>query len=243
MTREAPAIRALIVVVDDVQRQQVHDYLANHSVDVVIAADLRMARELTAREPFDVVLIDVSRNEDDGLQFTRELVGRGLAAVVLASARSEETDRVIGLELGADDYITTPYGFRELLARLRVATRRHRAAAHAAYRLHLRFGGWTADNAARTLTTLDGESVDLTGGEFELLRVFLDHPHRVLSRAELLTLTGHTDTAVFERTIDVLIARLRHKLGDDAHHPAILQTVRGEGYRFSLNVTASALLD
>jgi len=179
---------------------------------------------------------------DDGLVLCRTLrAGRHKhVPVVLLTARDDETDRIIGLEMGADDYVTKPFSPRELLARIKAVIRRTRMLPP-----NLRvtensdiiaFGRWRLDTTARHLLDEEGTAVSLSGAEFRLLRVFLDHPQRVLSRDQLLNLTQGRDAELFDRSIDLMVSRLRQRLQDDAREQSYIKTVRSEGYVFSMPV-------
>jgi DNA-binding response OmpR family regulator len=179
---------------------------------------------------------------DDGLKLCRELrVGKHKATpVLMLTARNEETDRIVGLEMGADDYLTKPFSARELLARINAVLRRTRMLPpnlqiSESSRL-IGFGQWRLDTSARHLLDEVDTVVALSGAEYRLLRVFLDHPQRVLSREQLLNLTQGREADVFDRSIDLLVSRLRQRLLDDAREPAYIKTVRSEGYVFSLPV-------
>ena len=164
-----------------------------------------------------------------------------MAAVPLMTARNEETDRILGLEMGADDYVVKPFVARELLARIKAILRRFRAIppnlqVTEAGRLVM-FGEWQLDTVARHLIDPEGVIVALSGAEYRLLRVFLDHPQRVLTRDQLLNLTQGRDAELFERSIDLLVSRVRQRLNEDARTPAYIKTVRSEGYVFTMPVT------
>jgi two-component system OmpR family response regulator len=163
---------------------------------------------------------------------------------VIASSRVDESDRVLGLELGADDYLVKPYSFRELLARLKAVMRRVRESRRGpSARRVARFDQWTFDVTALRLVNEGGREVAVTPGEMTLLKVFLEHPDRVLLRAQILALTRRSDAEVFDRAIDVLVGRLRRKLETDPKRPQLIRTVRGEGYRFAARVSWTATQD
>jgi two-component system OmpR family response regulator len=173
---------------------------------------------------------------EDGLSLCRDLrAGQSKALpIVMLTACNEETDRIVGLEMGADDYLSKPFSARELLARIRAVLRRSRMLppnlrATEAVQM-LAFGTWKLDTTARHLLDADGTMVSLSGAEYRLLRVFLDHPQRVLSRDQLLNLTQGRDAELFDRSIDLLVSRLRQRLLDDAREPRLIKTVRSEGY-------------
>jgi two-component system OmpR family response regulator len=234
----------ILVVDDDSEiRRLVVDYLKKNGLRATPAADGREMRAILDTTPVDLVVLDVMMPGDDGLTLCRNLrAGRHRAVpVVLLTARDDETDRIIGLEMGADDYVTKPFSARELLARIKAVIRRTRmlppnlAISEASRRIA--FGRWTLDTTARHLLDETGTVVALSGAEFKLLRVFLDHPQRVLSRDQLLNLTQGRDADAFDRSIDLLVSRLRQRLADDATGAAYIKTVRNEGYVFSQAVT------
>jgi two-component system, OmpR family, response regulator len=224
----------LLVEDDDLLSQRLSEYLSGRGFGVTIVESLPSARDLLKRHAFDAVVLDLNLGRDDGLVLARELAARGGPPVVIASARIEESDRVLGLELGADDYLVKPYSFRELFARLKVVIRRAQdGGARFSSRRVARFGRWTADLTAQRVFDESGEEVVLTAGEMDLLKVFLDHPDRVLLRNQLVSMTHTDDAEVFDRAIDVLVGRLRRKLEVDPRRPQLIRTVRTEGYRFT----------
>ena len=243
--------RVLIVDDDPAMRKVVGQYLGEHGLHVDLAAGrAEMVRHMEQAEP-DVVILDLRLADMDGLDILRELrVRSDLPVIVVTGHRSDEMDRVVGLELGADDYITKPFSMRELLARLRVILRRsevlrvaiQRETARAILQPHgataarlFRFGGWTLDRRTRQLLDPHGQEVVLTNGEYTLLVAFLNAPLRPLAREHLLQATRvHED--VFDRSIDVQILRLRRKLDVDRSRPSMIRTERGVGYVFSLPV-------
>jgi two-component system OmpR family response regulator len=234
-TEPQPRIHnVLLVEDDDLLSKRLAEYLGERGYDVTIVGSLSSARDLVKRHTFDVVVLDLNLGRDDGLDLARELAARGGPPVVIASARIEEPDRVLGLELGADDYLVKPYSFRELVARLKVVIRRAQDGGMIlSSRRIARFDGWTVDLTAQRLVDRSGKDVVLTAGEMDLLKVFLDHPDRVLLRNQLVSMTHTDDAEVFDRAIDVLVGRLRRKLEDDPRRPQLIRTVRSEGYRFT----------
>lgn len=230
-----------ILVVDDDRdiRQMVGDYLRRNGLRVSLAADGREMRATLDTSDVDLVVLDVMMPGEDGLSLCRNLrAGKHRAlTVVLLTARDDETDRIVGLEMGADDYVTKPFSSRELLARINAVIRRARMLppnlqVSEASRW-IRFGDWRLDTTARHLLDAQGTAYPLSGAEFRLLRVFIDHPQRVLSRDQLLNLTQGRDAEVFDRSIDLLVSRLRQRLGDGAREQTYIKTVRSEGYVFS----------
>jgi two-component system OmpR family response regulator len=216
------------------------EYLEGHNLQVTAASQPQEAlRRFAADEP-GMVILDLQLGQTDGLNVLREIRSRSDVPVIITTGhRRDEIDRVVGLELGADDYITKPFGLRELLARIRAVLRRQdlgRAAwQRAAERGRYQFGGWVLDRSSRRLTAPDGSLVGLTKGEYALLVAFLDAPQRPLSREHLLQATRvHED--VFDRSIDVQVLRLRRKLETDPSMPSVIRTERGVGYVFALSV-------
>jgi len=234
-----------ILVVDDDRdiRQMVADYLQKSGLRVTTVADGREMRAALETGAFDLIVLDVMMPGEDGLVLCRNLRASRHRAipVLMLTARDDATDRIIGLEMGADDYVVKPFSARELLARINAVIRRTRMLppnlqVTEASRL-LSFGQWRLDTTARHLLDPQDTAVALSGAEFRLLRVFLDHPQRVLSRDQLLNLTQGRDAELFDRSIDLLVSRLRQRLQDDPREPAYIKTVRSEGYVFCLPVT------
>ena len=190
-------------------------------------------RAALQRGRFDLVILDLMLPGEDGLVLCRDLRARSDLPVIMLTARGEETDRIVGLEMGADDYVPKPFSPRELLARIKAVLRR----AHALPRDQIssdakamRFAGWKLELATHQLTSPKNVVVPLSSGEYRLLRVFLEHPNRVLSRDQLLDLTSGREAASFDRSIDVQVGRLRKRLGDAGREPRLIKTVRSEGY-------------
>ncbi|WP_444633902.1 response regulator [Cupriavidus oxalaticus] len=233
-----------ILVVDDDReiRELVSTYLAKNGLRVTVAQDGRQMRSILEANAVDLIVLDVMMPGDDGLVLCRELrAGKHKTTpVLMLTARSDETDRILGLEMGADDYLPKPFAARELLARIKAVLRRTRMLPPnlqitEAGRL-LAFGDWQLDTTARHLIDRDGIIVALSGAEYRLLRVFVDHPQRVLNRDQLLSLTQGREAEMFERSVDLLVSRLRQHLKDDAREPRYIKTVRSEGYVFSMPV-------
>ena len=227
-----------ILVVDDQQeiRDLVREYLTDEGFRVSTASNGAELRDEMARGPVDLVILDLVLPGEDGLQLARELRSGSDVGIIMLTGRGETIDRIIGLEMGADDYLAKPFHMRELLARVRSVLRR--GAAHAGERsggprARIRFAGWTLDLASRELLSPSGEQVRLTSGEFALLAAFVNHPNKVLSRDQLLDLSRHREAGPFDRTIDVQVGRLRRKLEDDPQTPTMIKTVRGGGYIFT----------
>ncbi|MCZ7486044.1 response regulator [Rhizobium rhizogenes] len=236
-----------ILVVDDDReiRELVSSYLKKNGLRTSVAADGRQMRSFLDGNTVDLIVLDVMMPGDDGLVLCRELrAGKHKATpVLMLTARDDEMDRIIGLEMGADDYLSKPFAARELLARIKAILRRTRMLPpnlqiSEAGQL-LTFGDWRLDTVGRHLLEREGTTVALSGAEYRLLRVFIDHPQRVLSRDQLLNLTQGRDAELFDRSIDLLVSRVRQRLGDDAREPVYIKTVRAEGYVFAVPVEIS----
>ncbi len=231
---------ARIIVVDDDSgiRDVVTEFLGRHGFDVESAADGQELSRALSRRTFDLVVLDVMLPGEDGLQICRRLSGVDGPGVIMLSAMGEETDRIVGLELGADDYLPKPCNPRELLARVRAVLRRRGEPRPQDGELgaQCEFAGWRLDLVRRELRTPDGVIVNLSGGEFSLLRAFVERPQRVLTRDQLLDLARGPDSDAYDRAIDVQISRLRRKLDDGAAGSELIRTVRNEGYMFMTKV-------
>ncbi|MDM0079253.1 response regulator [Variovorax sp. J31P179] len=236
-----------ILIVDDDReiRELLTTYLVKNGLRVVaVPTGRHMRAALEASGPFDLIILDLMLPGEDGLTLCRDLrTGKYKATpILMLTARSEEADRILGLEMGADDYLAKPFSARELLARLRAVMRRTRmlppnmGAVEPTRKLV--FGDWQVDTVARHLLDDSGTMVALSGAEYRLLRVFLDHPQKVLTRDQLLSLTQGREAELFERSIDLLVSRLRQRLREDAREPRYIKTVRSEGYVFASSVEA-----
>ena len=227
----------IAVVEDDAEiRDLTLGLLRREGYEVVGCADAIEFDRLAARRRVDLVLLDIMMPGEDGLSICRRLRTGGETAILMVTAKGDDIDRVIGLEVGADDYLAKPYNPRELLARVRAILRRTREVLRVVSAPPgevYRFAGWTLDAASRNLADPDGRSVVLTGGEHDLLMAFLHHAQRVLSRDHLLDWTRGRNAAPFDRSVDVLLSRLRRKLGDAPGGGTLIRTVRGGGYLFS----------
>lgn len=231
-----PAPRVLIVDDDPDLCDLLSEYLAANGLTVAAAGDGAAMRQAMARQMPDVVVLDLMLPGEDGLSLARELRARSEVGILMLSARGEEMDRVIGLEVGADDYVAKPFSPRELLARVRALLRRTRAAATAATPVAIPerycFGPFALDIAAHRLLR-DGLEVHITTAEFELLRVFVERPNRVLNRDDIIDLLKGYDRDPFDRTVDIRVTRLRRRIEANPSHPTYIRTVRGEGYLFT----------
>lgn len=225
---------SILIVDDDPDiRRLLADYLARNGFEARAARDgHEMWRELD-RHAVDLIVLDLMLPDTDGLTLCRDLRARSDIPVLMLTARGEETDRIVGIEMGADDYLVKPFNPRELQARIRMILRRTRALPpnmrpEASRCLH--FAGWCLDTATRVLLAPDGITTPLSGGEYRLLRILLDHPNRVLNRDQLTEMIHGRDADPYDRAIDVQISRLRQRLRDDSRDPMLIKTVRGEGY-------------
>ncbi|MEJ8847575.1 response regulator [Variovorax rhizosphaerae] len=227
---------------DPAVRELIAEYLADNELRVTAVASGRELNEVMARETVDVVILDVRLPGEDGMQIARRLREESQIPILMLTGRVDEADRVMGLELGADDYLTKPFSPRELLARVRALLRRARARANVAQEIAkvraYRFGEWELNVGLRRLKSAQGEPVELTNGEFSLLTAFLSAPRRVLTRDQLLELSRMHNAEVYDRSIDVQILRLRRKIEADPAHPQYIRTERGAGYLFDAPVDA-----
>ncbi len=224
----------LLIVDDDREiRGLLAQYLEKHDFRTTAVADGKEMRRTMERSHVDLVVLDLMLPGEDGLSLCRELRTRSQIPVIMLTARGEDVDRIIGLELGADDYVAKPFNPRELLGRIKAILRR---AAHAPRDPSpetvrgFAFNGWRLDTVTRTLTDAAGKEVALSGAEYRLLAVLLGAGNRVLTRAQLTELLRGRDADPFDRSIDVRVSRLRQILGDDARAPQVIKTVYGEGY-------------
>jgi two-component system, OmpR family, response regulator len=222
----------------------VAEYLSDEGYRVSLAHNAADMRRISAQSAVDVVLLDVVLPGEDGLSLVRALrAERPELPIIMLTGRGETIDRIIGLEMGADDYLSKPFHLRELLARVKSVTRRTlptAAAAAAPQAALICFAGWELDRARRLLLSPAGEEVRLTSGEFDLLVAFVTNPGEVLSRDRLLDLSRDRKASPFDRTIDVQVGRLRRKLEKDPQRPQLLKTVRGGGYMFAAAVDLAA---
>ena len=224
-------MKSLLVVDDDPDlRSLLQDYLGEQGYAVRTAADGSALWAALAEQPADLIILDVMLPGTDGLELCRLLRARMSTPILMLTARGDEMDRIIGLEMGADDYLPKPFHPRELLARIRSIFRRVAQTGSGSPARTVQFDGWTLDLAAHHLIRADQVVVPLSTGEFRLLKALAEHPNQVLSRDQLMDALAGRDADPFDRTIDVMISRLRRRLGDDAREPALIKTIRNEGY-------------
>ena len=231
-----------LLVVDD--NREIRDllarFMAKHEFRVSTAEDGKAMRRVLETSRIDLVILDLMLPGEDGLVLCRELRARSNIPIVMLTAMGEETDLIVGLEMGADDYVPKPFNPRELLARVKAVLRRAQSLpeqGQAPEQTVLRFAGWTFDLARREIVSADGVAVPLSTGEFDLLATFVAHPRHVLSRDQLLDLTRGREAAAFDRSIDTQVSRLRRKIEKDAKDPQIIKTVWGGGYVFTPEVS------
>jgi two-component system OmpR family response regulator len=238
----APAPDHVLIVDDDrLLRNRLAAYLGREGFRVTPAEGGAAARRVLARERVDLAIVDLVMPGEDGLSLTRFLRERSAAGIIILTGRGEPVDRVVGLEVGADDYVAKPFDARELLARVRSVLRRTKGAAPRGAAAEprpaaVRFAGWRLDPARRALTSPRGEPVHLTDAEFRLLSALAADPGRVLSRDRLLDLAAARGWEPYDRSVDLHVSHLRRKLGDDARRPALIRTVRGQGYALAAPV-------
>lgn len=234
----------LLIVDDDPQiGDLLNDYLQKHGYRVSLARDGREMARVLKRGMVDLVVLDIMLPGVDGLTLCRELRQQSEVPIIMLSAVGEEADRVVGLEVGADDYLAKPFSPRELLARIKALVRRSsgalgekRKSRQLTKMPNIHFEGWTLDQNKRRLIAPDGIAIPLTAGEYDLLLAFLENPNRTLNRDQLLDLTHGREGSPFDRTIDVQVARLRKKIEKDPKNPVIIVTMRGDGYQFTATV-------
>jgi two-component system OmpR family response regulator len=240
MTQTASTAQRILVVDDDPEiGKLLSRYLGGQGFEVQVAHDGAQLRAALEGGGIDLMLLDLGLPDEDGLSLLRRFRHDWAGPVIVISGRGDSVEKVIGLELGADDYVGKPFDLRELLARIRSVLRRAPPApapAPAAEATRLQFEGYSLDVTARRLQGADGAEVRLTSGEFRLLRALLDRAGEVLSRDELMNALHGRDSGPFDRAIDVQLGRLRRKLGDEGGNPRLIKAVRGEGYLFAATV-------
>jgi two-component system, OmpR family, response regulator len=235
---------AHILIVDDQQEicDVVQEYLTGEGYLVSTAHDGAGMRRVLNQSRVDLVILDLMLPGDDGLTLARQLRSESGIGIIILTGRGETVDRIIGLEMGADDYLPKPFHLRELLARVKSVLRRVQSRTGDGpqpSRARARFAGWNLDLSSRELLSPSGREVRLTTGEFDLLAAFVNNANQVLSRDRLLDLARNREAGPFDRTIDVQVGRLRRKLEDDPQNPTLIKTVRGSGYMFTPTVETS----
>lgn len=238
----SPALTTRLLIVDDDPqiRTMLAEYLATFGMEAQGAEGGAAMRTALANQQFDLVILDLSLPGENGLTLCREIRDTSNVPVIMLTARAELADRVVGLEVGADDYVTKPFEMRELVARIHTVLRRSRSEsrrpAPASTGHEMRFGVWRLNPTLRQLVDAEETVVPLSNAEFRLLLTFIENPNRVLDREMLINNARGRDLDVFDRSIDLLVSRLRQKLRDDPRDSALIRTVRGEGYVFTVNV-------
>jgi two-component system OmpR family response regulator len=231
--------RLLIVDDDEEIRSLLQKFFQRSGFETDTAASGADMDTRLSRARYDLVILDVMLPDEDGFSLCKRLHAAGGTAIIMVTGVVEPTDRIVGLELGADDYVTKPFDARELLARVRAVLRRSESSAASGGQSHapmLRFSGWRLDIVRRELRSSDHTLTPLSGAEFELLVVFAQHPRRVLTREQLIDLSRGPRHEAFDRSIDVQVSRLRRKIEEDPGDPEIIRTVRNVGYMFNATV-------
>ena len=230
-----------VLLVDDERtlREPLVDYLVGQGFAVLEAESAAAARSLLREQNADIALVDIMMPGEDGLSLTRHLIEAQKLPTILLTAMGEATDRIVGLEIGADDYVTKPFEPRELVARIRSVMRRAGRQPDAGEQedAHYLFEGWQLDPLKQKLTDPEGTVIPISTAEFRMLRAFLEHPRSVLDRDRLLDMVQGREAHLFDRAVDNQVSRLRRKIEADSRNPQFIQTVRGGGYRFAADVT------
>lgn len=230
----------ILVVDDDPEiRELLAHFLSQHGYSAATAADGIAMDEALAEQAADLVVLDLMLPGEDGLSLCRRLRSESSLPIIMLTAVSEDTDRIVGLEMGADDYLVKPFNPRELLARIKAVLRRSSADSGDNKATVLTFDGWQLDLGRRELKRDDGTLVPLSTGEFDLLAVLAEHAQQVMSRDELMDRTRGRESGPFDRSIDVQLSRLRRKIEVDPKSPQVIKTIRSGGYMFSLPVTSA----
>ena len=232
------AMLSILMVDDDAQiRQLLSEYLSDFGMSVVAVADGKAMDEALKNSSFDLVILDLMLPGEDGLSLCRSLRAESNIPILMLTARGEAMDRVVGLELGADDYIVKPFEPRELVARIQTILRRVRGKREIRKEQNeAEFMGWRLNYVLRHLVSPKELVIPLSNAEFRLLTVFIENPNRILTREFLLDSARGRDMDIFDRSIDILVSRVRQKLNDDSRTPTLIKTVRGEGYLFDAKV-------
>lgn len=235
MTTLEPEAHILIVDDDTEVRHLLARLLRENGYHTSLARDGREMREAMVAHPADLIVLDLMLPERSGLDLCRELRTGSSVPIIMLTAKGEDTDRIVGLELGADDYVSKPFNPRELLARIRSVLRRANARGDVDHPIggrRVAFADYVLDMQRREVNSPDGVAIDLSGGEYDLLLAFIEHPNRVLSREQLLELSRNRSAEPFDRSIDVQVSRLRRKLEPGESSPSLIKTIRGVGYLF-----------
>lgn len=238
----SPEKQQHILIVDDDRgiRDLLGKFFQQHGYKTTLARDAKETELLLAKDSFDLIILDIMMPGENGLTLCQNIRKDSTVPIIMLTAVSEDIERILGLEMGADDYLSKPFNPRELLARVRALFRRASVTAKAAEAaddiLVYRFSGWSLNPATRQLLSPDEVEISLSTGEYDLLLVFLKHPQIVLSRDQLLDHTRNREAGPFDRSIDIQISRLRHKIEADPKKPEIIKTVRGGGYVLSTTV-------
>jgi len=231
---------AKILIVDDDERlcRVLSRYLTREGYSVREALNGDEMRAKLAEEPSDLILLDLILPDEDGLSLARDLRAESDVAIIMLTGKTDTIDKIVGLELGADDYITKPFDERELLARIRTVLRRTAKGADSEHGVesNAQFAGWSLDLVAHELTSPGGSHVHLTSSQFQLLASLVARPNRVMSREEILSLVSGREWSPMDRSIDVLIGKLRKKIEPDPKSPTLIKTIRGVGYKFTAHV-------
>lgn len=232
--------RVLLVEDDAEIGALISRYLDNNAMEVTVVENGEAMDAAFAKNGFDVLILDLNLPGEDGFSICRRVRTTQSIPIIIVTAQGEDVDKILGLEMGADDYVVKPFNSRELLARIRAVLRRaepqSRADESAAGQAYL-FAGWRLDLLAREVVSPNGTKVAMTGAEFDLLHALCENPNRVLTRDQLINMTHGPTSGPYERSIDVLISRLRQKIEKDPRNPSIIQTIRSEGYMLSAAVT------
>ncbi|NQV83075.1 MAG: response regulator [Rhodospirillales bacterium] len=234
-----PSAKILVVDDDSDVRDIVERCLVDAGYKVWTCGEGGVVLDLIQEHNINLAIVDLVLPDTDGLTLTRSLKEHSTIGVIILSGRGDTTEKIIGLEIGADDYLAKPFEPRELLARVRSVLRRlvqSSPTASTAETTAFTFEGWSLDISARTLTSPEGQPIELSSGEFNLLKAFVEHPNRVLSRDQLLDFTHANDTPAFDRSVDVRVGRVRKKIEPDPQNPQFIKTIRNSGYMFAANV-------
>ncbi len=227
----------IVLVEDDTEiGALIERYLRSHEFEVCVAGDGAEMDRVLARTHVDLIVLDLMLPGEDGLSICRRLRATSELPIIILTARGEEVDRIIGLEMGADDYLSKPFNPRELLARIKAVLRRGFRSGPVTQGRRLTFVGWQLDCAVRQLRDPTGARVGITGAEFHLLQAFCEHAGRILTRDQLIDLTHGSVSGPYDRSVDVLVSRLRQKIERNSRAPELIQTIRSGGYLFTPNV-------